>query len=212
MLIKKRTSKLVDGLTERQIVFCYAYIANHFNITKAAKEAGYRGSDVNASSWGNKQIKKNPAVREKIFELTEKYISQIDLRAADVIKEISLLAFRRMGDYVNIDPITGIVSLKTQEEIGEKDAAISRLKMKQRCALSGEECEPGKEYSVIDSEFDIQFADKVKPLEILANILNRQKDLQNENNQDKKVDLSQMSDNEIKLLISLQNKIIENKK
>lgn len=202
-----------NGMIEKHLVFCYAYIANNFNVTKAAYEAGYKGNKATAASWGSKLISKNPLVRKKIEELTERYISQIDLRAADVIKEITLLAFRRMSDYVDIDPVTRQVVVKTLEEIGEKDAAIQRIKVKQRCALTGENVEPGKEYSVIDSDIDITLCDKIKPLEMLANYLHLIKTKSEEGDsleRVEEVDLSNLTKAEIKELIKVHNKAAQN--
>ena len=196
-------------LTDLQLAFCYEYVATHFNALQAGKNAGYKGTDGVIATTVNRLLKK-PNVSKKVSELTERYINQIDLRAADVIKELSILAFWRMWDFVEIDPETRKMRIRSQEEIGERSAAIKEITIKQLDAVTGEEATA--ESKVISTDIKLKMVDKVKPLETLAQHLGLIKTGREQDSGSgefaitKKFDLSDMTDKELRTMLKLMAK------
>ena len=71
--VKKRNTKNVvkanasraNKLTGKEKDFCYAYIANRFNGTRAARDAGYKGADNVLGAIANENLKK-PKIRKVV--------------------------------------------------------------------------------------------------------------------------------------------------
>jgi phage terminase small subunit len=154
-----------NKLSGQENEFCYAYVAMKWNGTKAAKAAGYKGTDNTLGVVAYELLRK-PKIRDKIAELTEEYLKDTKKMASDVIKELSVLSFRRMSDYIEINPETRRAQLRTQKEIGLKDAAVNKIEVKQRdLAVDGQVDENTR---VLESEIKIWLEPKTKPLELLG--------------------------------------------
>jgi hypothetical protein len=197
------TGRKPDKLTGQEVDFCYAYIAERFNGTKAAKRARYKGTD-NALGVMAFDLLKKPKIKAKIAELTKEYLKDTKRMAGDVIKELSILSFRRMSDYIEIDSITRRARMRTEEEIGIKDAAINKIEVKQRDLLVDGKVDEST--AVLESEIKIWLEPKTKPLEILGKhlgVIVENKDLNvkfpnGEFANTKEVDVSGMSTKELK--------------
>ncbi len=150
-------------LTRKQLLFCYEYIAEKFKGTRAAKKAGYKGSSRQLSVIAAQNLKKL-SVQAKIAELTERYLNGCGIRVIDLLKELHILAFCRMGDFVEIDSDTGNIRSRNLTEIGEKSAAIKRIYIKQQFNAAKE----GEKEKVFKTEIVFVLYDKIKPLSILA--------------------------------------------
>lgn len=108
-------------LNQNELAFCYEYIANSFNGTKAAIAAGYSEKGANARA---SELLARRKVQDKIKELTEKYLKKIEFNGQKVLNEIALLSFSDMRKHMNAD-----WSMKTFDEMGEATRAIQSVEI-----------------------------------------------------------------------------------
>jgi phage terminase small subunit len=132
-------------VTTKQELFIDNYVANGFNATQAAKDAGY--SLKTAYSIGQnllKNVEISKAINSKIREI----LSDVDKAAFDIIKDLDEIREADIGDYVNIeeivDPETGSkiqravfkptenLNTKVISEIAETQSGGLRIKMYDR--------------------------------------------------------------------------------
>lgn len=85
-------------LEERKEIFCRAYIID-LNATNAAKIAGY--SEKTAYSLGQRLLK-NVEVQARIVKLQKAQCDKLDITAERVLRELALLAYANMDDYVDV--------------------------------------------------------------------------------------------------------------
>jgi len=157
----QKKSKAREKLNEKQIAFCYEYVANNFNGTKAHL-AVYKGKSENAAGVeANKRLKK-PKVKALIKKLTEKHLTKLSYTANDVLKELSKNAFSDIKDFVSWSKDSGVI-IKNTEELGEFTSCIREIKIDAR-----EIMEDGKPTGIKDYKIDLKLHDKVKSLELLG--------------------------------------------
>lgn len=87
----------VDGLTNKQRMFCHEYIACNFNATRAAERAGYKGSEITLGTTGHENLKK-PKIKKRIEALIQEQAKAADITAAGVLNNIADLAFNAEED------------------------------------------------------------------------------------------------------------------
>lgn len=85
-------------VTDRAEKFCRAYIID-LNVTHAALSAGY--SPKTAAQQGCRLFKK-VNVQARIAELQKKQCDKLEITAERVLREIALLAYSNMDDYVDV--------------------------------------------------------------------------------------------------------------
>jgi phage terminase small subunit len=85
----------VDGLNERQKLFCEEYLVD-LNATQAAIRAGY--SAKTANKIGPKLLV-NVGIQTYISELRAKRSEKTEVTAIRVIEELALIAFSNVDDY-----------------------------------------------------------------------------------------------------------------
>lgn len=78
----------VDGLTEKQKLFCREYMVD-LNATQSAKRAGY--SENTAYSIGQENLNK-PEIQEYLEKLKRKRDEKVDIKAEEVLREYKRLA------------------------------------------------------------------------------------------------------------------------
>lgn len=116
---KKKQTKTSDyrKLTDRQKKFVGEYVKDKaLNATKAAKSAGYRSGSVDGA-----RLLANPKVRAEIDRQLAKQHDNSNLTAEKVIRELGLLAFSNLAEYVHWDG--GVVYLKNSDELPRDVAA-----------------------------------------------------------------------------------------
>lgn len=94
--IKKPPTKL----TIKQRLFVSAYLANGYNATQAAREAGYKGNDVTLGSVGTENLHKPliaAAIHARVTELDKQYEHRIAGRY-EVLARLTDIARGDIGD------------------------------------------------------------------------------------------------------------------
>jgi phage terminase small subunit len=154
-----------SNLNTNELAFCYEYVANKFNGTKAAISAGYskKTADVQAS-----QLLTRLKIQNKVKELTEKHLNKIDITAESVIREIAKLGFSDMANHIDFDGEN--IDMKSFEELGDNTACIKEFDITETEIVKG----LGKERKI-----KFKLHDKKGALELLG------KHLQIFNEQDK---------------------------
>lgn len=145
---------LFAALLAKQRAFCVAYLANGFNATAAAKEAGY--SARTAESQGSRLLR-NAKVAAYLASKTKKAFADREITAKRVLDEIAKLAFfdprRLYNPYGSLLPV--------HELEPEVAAAIAGVDVRELFADGDRIGELKK----------VKFADKVKALELLGRYL-----------------------------------------
>ena len=117
----------MDGrmsLNPKQTKFCYEYIAHRFNGT-AAYKAAYGDMDDEAAKASASRLLSNANVENFIKELTEKHLTDIGFTANDVIKELAIMGFSNINDFMTFKD--DIAVMKSNEEIGIHAKAIQSI-------------------------------------------------------------------------------------
>lgn len=114
-------------LTLKQERWARAYI-EHGNASRAAREAGYSGSETTLSAMGLENLEK-PRLMERVEELKRQQELRSGVDPDRVVNELALMAFSDIADYVSWDGEK--VSVKPQTEIPKRlTRAIKKLTVK----------------------------------------------------------------------------------
>jgi len=166
----------VCGLFPKQEKFCLEYLVD-LNATKAAKRAGY--SPKSAYSQGQRMLK-HVEIKKRIADLQEEQERRVEVKADQVIGELSRLAFSNMSDFISMGE-SGELEMKDLEELPrEVMACISEISETETCS---------------GRKIKFKLHDKGRALELLM----KHKGMLTERLQviEKGVDLSTMSDEEL---------------
>lgn len=108
---------------ERHELFCREYVASGFRRAEAARRAGYGHQNAHNIGW---KLMMQPHVSERCRWLAERRLSEADVTAERVLKELACIAF---SDIRSIFDEHG--NLKQMNQIGDDAAAaISGLEVK----------------------------------------------------------------------------------
>jgi phage terminase small subunit len=88
------------ALTPKQTRFVAEYLANGLNATKAAVSAGY--SKKTAQEQGSRLLS-NVMVAAAIDRKTEKRLEKLEITADRVLRELALMGFANMLDYMTVE-------------------------------------------------------------------------------------------------------------
>jgi phage terminase small subunit len=135
-------------LTDKQKRFCEEYIID-LNATQAAIRAGY--SKKTAYSIGVENLRK-PEIQVEIQRLMDERSRRTEITADQVVKELALLAFSKIDDYVAWDQ-KGVTIKPLSEMPAEKAACISEV---------------SKTVKAKSINFRIRIRDKLKALELMG--------------------------------------------
>jgi phage terminase small subunit len=105
------------GLTLKQQKFVNEYLLD-LNATQAAIRAGY--SEKTAYSIGQENLTK-PVIKEAIEKAMEKRAERTEITQERVLREIALLGFSKLQDFVRWGP--GGAEIKDLNELTEEQAA-----------------------------------------------------------------------------------------
>ena len=140
--------------------FCQEYIFD-LNITKAAERAKY--SKKTAAQQGSRLFK-NVKIQERIIELKAARIERTHVTQDKVVKELALLGFSDLQNYISIDELTGAIQAKGFEQMPpEESRALQSIKEDRVIKEDAD----GKKMTVYD-KVSFKMHDKIRALEILA--------------------------------------------
>lgn len=114
---------MAEKLTTKQARFCAEYVTDG-NATRAAIAAGY--SAHTARQIGQRLLTK-VVIQAEIERRKRKIDEKLELSAEKVLREISLLAFSNMADYIKIDPEGRASGLDLSQLTREQMAAIQEI-------------------------------------------------------------------------------------
>jgi hypothetical protein len=103
----------MDGLSSREMIFVYAYVANGGIVGEAKREAGYRR--------GGRSPLVKPAVRAAIRDVTKKQLRKLGVDARDTIAELGAIAFAPLGD----EAVPILAKIKALELLGKHQALFT---------------------------------------------------------------------------------------
>ena len=145
-------------LNNRQQLFVHEYMVD-MNAKRAAIAVGY--SAHSAHAIGKENLHK-PAIKAAIDAEIEKRKADCGGRAERVIAELELLGFSDMGDFVEVDE-GGAVRAFPLGTLAEGKSRIIRKVKEKRTIKSTAEGD-----QILESTYEFELYDKVKPLETLA--------------------------------------------
>ena len=146
--------------TPKQELFCQEYLVD-LNATKAAERSKY--SKKTAYSQGQRLLK-NVEIQKRIAELRAKREERTKVTQDRVVKELALLGFSDLKDYITIDNLTGAIQAKGFEEMpGETSRALQSIKEDRVIKEDAD----GSKTTVYD-KVSFKTHDKIRALEILA--------------------------------------------
>lgn len=154
------TPRNKDGLTLRQELFVKNYLANGFAARAAAIAAGYSIKTAHVSA---NQLLENPKVKVLIDTQKEALFDKCDVTAERVVKELALLGFSNMSDYIQVQK-DGSACLDLSTLTREQAAAITHFDTEEYTDGHGEDAREVKRTR-------IKLADKKAPLELLGDYL-----------------------------------------
>lgn len=149
------------GLNPRQKLFIAEYLKDK-NAKQAAIRAGY---SAKAAEVNGPRLLSNAKICSAVDEALEKQQNRTEATADRVIKELALIAFSDMADYVEVGP-EGEVRVKSFTEMPEgASRVIAGIKEVRRIMGSGEG--NGKEI-ILEARLEYKHYDKVAALNTLA--------------------------------------------
>ncbi len=168
-------------LNNRQKKFCQEYLID-LNVTKAAERAGY--SVKTAYSFGQQLFQKE-AIQAEIQRLMDLRAERTEITQDRVLKELALLGFSDMAEYVSVDE-NGVIRVKQLDTLKPGlSRAIKKIKQKTTFRKSGEE-------DVLeDVQLEFELYDKSRPLEMLGNHLGTFKNTAGEDEEKSLADIAQ---------------------
>jgi phage terminase small subunit len=147
-------------LTDKQRRFVEEYAGSaKFNGSEAARRAGYTGNENTITTMASKLLA-NKEISEAIQARMDKLAAKCDISAEKVLRELALLGFSNMRDYMQItsdgDPYISLSDLTR-----EQAAAISELTVEDYKEGRGEDARDVK-------RIKIKVSDKRGALELLG--------------------------------------------
>jgi len=145
---------------DRHEEFCQQFIID-MNATRAAKDSGF--SEKTAYSQGQRLLK-NVEIQKRIAELQQERAEKTEVTQNMVIKELAIIAFSDLKDYIEVIEDTGAIRAKSFEEMPEgKSRALQSIKEDRVIKESAD----GKQVTVYD-KINFRLHDKIKALELLG--------------------------------------------
>lgn len=158
-------------LSKKELSFCYEYVANKFNGLRAYLYAFNVTDEPTAGVMACRLLKK-ANIKDKVEELTQRYLNKLTVTGEDVIAELVLLGFSDIKNYV--DFAGDVVTLKSSDIINKHSRAIRKVEIVPTFVKIVDE--DGKHQTVEKSKVKLELHDKVKSLDILKQILQLDKD------------------------------------
>lgn len=151
----------IEKLTKKEEMFCYEYLANGFNATRACIKAGY--SEKTAYSKGSQLLRK-VKVKTKIQQLKENLAETAGISSLMIAKEHAKIAFSSVAHLHN----TWVKRKELEELSDDEKASIQEVSTKVLKQNIGSKDEP----EIVDIEYvRIKTYDKQKSLDALSDLL-----------------------------------------
>jgi len=148
------------SLNPKQELFCQEYLVD-LNATKAAERAKY--SKKTARSIGQRLLT-IVDIQKRIQELKKKREERTRVTQDRVVKELAILGFSDLQNYITIDENTGAIQAKGFEEMPpEESRALQSIKEDRVIKEDAD----GEKTTVYD-KVSFKMHDKIRALEILA--------------------------------------------
>lgn len=145
---------IATRLNDKQKRFCEEYVID-LNAADAYLRAGYKAKNNEVARVCASQLLTNPNIQAYVQNLQSERSRRTEITADDVLKELSLIAFSRIVDVVDIEP--GSISIKAPRTWTESAlAAVSEVS----------EVSMGKSTKV-----SVRMYDKISALKALADHL-----------------------------------------
>jgi phage terminase small subunit len=150
-----------DKIKRRYRIFAREYLVD-LNGKRAAIAAGYRkrSAEVTAS-----RLLKKPRVQKLIRKLMNRRAKKLDLTGEKVLKELALLAFANIVDYIDIGP-DGSARVNLSRVDRDKGAAIQEVDIDEVSERRGRK--PGEPTFETVKRIRFKLADKGQNLERLG--------------------------------------------
>lgn len=140
--------------------FCQQYLID-LNGTAAAKRAKYSAHTANEQA---SRLLANVSVKARIAELKAERNERTRVTQDRVVKELAMLGFSDLANYISIDPLTGTIQAKGFEEMPANESRALKSIKEDRAI---KEDANGKGVTVYD-KVSFTMHDKIRALEILA--------------------------------------------
>lgn len=150
-----------NGLTPREEAFARAYVEESGNASAAFRRV------VDTSGWKDQSVwtaasalLNNDKVHSRVLQLQEQLTAKLDLTSEKVLREMALLGFANMLDYIQTQE-DGSAYIDLSKLTREQAAAISEVTSEVYMEGQGEDAKPVKRTK-------FKLADKKGPLELLG--------------------------------------------
>jgi len=157
-MTKRKSKANRSKLTDKQKRFIEEYLID-LNASQAAIRSGY--SPKTANRIGTENLSKL-VIQDKIQQAQQKRSLRTEITQDRVLKELALIGFSDMGDFITINE-EGSIRAKPLDSLQEgKSRIIKKVKEKRTTRITRE----GEEITDIFYEFELH--DKVKCLEMMG--------------------------------------------
>ncbi len=153
------------------------------------------------------RLLKKPKIQAYIAALMKEGFVKAKISRDRILNQLSIQSFQQIDDYIEIDPKTRLIRFRSMEEIGEKGAAISSLKIKQVSVVDGEDVEDlNATREAVSTEIDLKLRPNEKSLELLMKYSKMITDSVEHSGAvavTKQVDLSKLSEEQLRKYLEL---------
>jgi len=140
--------------------FCQQYLID-LNGTAAAKRAKYSAHTANEQA---SRLLADVSVKARIAELKAERNERTRVTQDRVVKELAMIGFSDLANYITIDPLTGAIQAKGFEEMPPGESRALKAIKEDRAIKEGAD---GKDVTLYD-KVSFVMHDKIRALEILA--------------------------------------------
>lgn len=149
--------------------FCLEYIID-FNATQAAIRAGYKPNSAGVTA---SKLLSQATIQERLRELLAEREKRCEITADRVLKELAVLAFSDIKNYIVIDEDTGAIRARGFDEMPE-DASRALMSVTEDRTIK-EDAKDNSKVIVYD-KVNFRMHDKPKALDMVARHLGMFKD------------------------------------
>ena len=150
------------GLTPKQQLFVSSLLAEGFNLTAAAKRAGYAVPMQEGS-----RLMRNAVIQDALAAKLQPLLEQYDIDSQDVLEELKNIGFQKITDYVRWNDDGDSYMIPSQDLTLEQVAAIKKVQITTTRTDLGK-AEDGTMLESVSSTIRLELHDKIAALRVLA--------------------------------------------
>ena len=155
----KSEGKKERPITRRQQRFIEEYMID-LNGTQAAIRVGYK---PNTARTVAADLLALPNIKAAVDKAMKDLSLRTGVTAERVVKELALVGFANMADFINVDD-EGIITVKSLDALPEGSSrVIKKVKQKRLRRIT-----PNGKDTIIKENYEFELCEKVKSLELLA--------------------------------------------